>query len=769
MVSAYTAPGVYYERVDASTPAISAIRTDIAGFVGIARRGPLDTPVPIQSWRQFQGYFGDVTGAGFLAYAVRGFFENGGRRCWIVRVASREEAGGAATAGITLYGPSGAPIWRVVANSPGVWGNDLTLLVRESSEAQTAVVRGSSPVASLVASTAGFRRGSLVRLKQENRKAQWKVVSDIDAVASRLIWVHPAIEARLPYDSPLNYDAARGGFDPDAPILIQSVEYTILVRERGRQLAQFDGLSLVPEHPAYGPRILARQLMPTERDAMVPVAPRPLVVEELRDVAAWNANGPVTLEPLQPAARTTLETIIDPRRLRLASLGGLSAGTAIELLNPPPVNETVGPPLTVLVVDAASGNLATLAGDGLTPAQSAAQAVAVPAGLRVTVRALGGAPSELPLEGGADGLARLTANDFIGESISPWDNDDVRAMKRRGIRALDLIDEVAIVAAPDIHVQPARLPEKAPPLLCEPDPCLPPPVLPAVPRPQVEGDLPPMFSEDDIYRVQAMLVQHCEDRRDRIALLDSTAASSLDARTGVSLVRAWRNRFESKYAALYYPWLRVVDPLRLAGAIVRAVPPSGHIAGRFARSDFDIGVHKAPANSPLVWAEDVTLAVDDSLHGVLNPLGINVIKALPSRGLRVMGARTVSSDPDWRFVNVRRLMMMIEKAVDLSTRWVTFESNDHYTRAQLALSLTSFLLALWQRGALSGPTPAAAFFVRCDETNNPPHERENGRFLAEVGVAPSNPFEFIVLRVGRTDNQFEIAEVPGGGGGAWLS
>jgi uncharacterized protein len=136
-----------------------------------------------------------------------------------------------------------------------------------------------------------------------------------------------------------------------------------------------------------------------------------------------------------------------------------------------------------------------------------------------------------------------------------------------------------------------------------------------------------------------------------------------------------------------------------------------------------------------------------------------VIRALPGRGLRILGARTVSSDPDWRFVNVRRLLIMLEKAIDRSVQWAVFEPNDRITRAKLTLSLTSFLLALWQRGALMGDSPDAAFRVRCDEENNPPAARDNGQLLAEVKVAPSQPFEFVVLRVGRVNNEFRTTEV----------
>jgi len=229
---------------------------------------------------------------------------------------------------------------------------------------------------------------------------------------------------------------------------------------------------------------------------------------------------------------------------------------------------------------------------------------------------------------------------------------------------------------------------------------------------------------------------------------------------------AWRSRFDSTYAALLYPWIRVVDPLRSAGSLTRDIPPSGHAAGQYANTDLTTGVHTAPANGVLAWAQDVTVPVGDALQGVLNPLGIDVVRPLRGRGIRLMGARTVSSDPDWRYVNVRRLLMMIEKAIHLSTQWAVFEPNDAMTRAKLRLSLTSFLLSLWQRGALMGDTAQAAFFVTCDETNNPPAQRDNGQLLAEVGVAPSKPFEFIVLRVGRTGNEFEITDAPSVPGGS---
>jgi len=664
--------------VDASPPGIAAIRTDITGFVGIARRGPLNIPVPVQSWRQFEAYFGGFTGAGYLAYAVRAFFENGGRRCWVVRVASDM----AATAAVILQDSANHTIWRIEAFNPGVWGNDLDITFKETHRAQTFTnPKTNAPECSVVASITGFARGTHVRLTQ-GLTTIWKIVSDVDAGQKnpagekRLIWVHDKPELRRHYWVDEKFKARRyyddtplTSFAADLPILVESVEYTLLVRELGRLIRVYEGISLVPDHERYGPRMLATLEIPKEMDTAkyLPIAPEPIVITEKRD-------------PSGPLSNWLVPLAVKPD----------------------------------------------------TP---------------------------MLLEGGADGLVLLGVHDFIGEDISPLDSDEVRYQKQRGLRALEEINEVAIVAVPDIHIQPLATPSKSPLPPCVPDPCLPSdPPLPAAPREPAVGDLPPVFSEQDIFQVQSALVRQCEKRRDRIALLDPPFAMVRDDALGVGAVRAWRSRFDSKYAAFYYPWLRVVDPLRPGAALTRDIPPSGHVAGQYAQSDFQVGVHKAPANAPLVWTQDVTVMVGDAVHGILNPAGINAIRALAGRGIRIFGARTVSSDPDWRFVNVRRLLMMIEKAMYISTQWAVFEPNDTFTRAKLRLSLTSFLLSLWQKGALMGGTANEAFFVRCDEENNPDTERGNGRLLAEVGVAPSQPFEFVILRVGRTNNEFEVAE-----------
>lgn len=690
----YQTPRVYYERLDASAPAISAVRTDVVGFVGIAGRGPLDTPIPIESWRQFEAHFGGFTGAGFLAYTVRAFFENGGRRCWVVRVASRQEAGGARPASVLvrLLDPDpiseGLPAWRIAASSPGIWGNALSATLRETHQAQTlSVPARSTPEAVAVHTTSGFARYTMVRLSQDEAETAFKVVSEVDAGKGLLHWVNPKPGSRLPFDSPLR------GFDLAQPILLESVEYTLLVREVGRLVGRYAGLSLVPEHPRYGPRVLA----PLEQRLRGQT-------DQRTDGAQGQSQAPVnlfsSLEQRGQLPPTPERVVIEEMRKR-------------PVLDFQPLALEAGP---------------------------------------------------VVLKGGTDGLRFLRHNDFMGEEVDPRDSDRVKTRKQRGFRALDLVDEVAVVAVPDLHIQPVSAAPRQPRVVCVPDPCFPEEDVVAPTRQQLprRTEDPPRFGLEEIFEVQQTLVQHCERRRDRIALLDPPVEAALDEQGGVSNLMAWRTRFDSDFAVLFWPWLRLVDPLvrrvRPGGRLTRDVPPSGHVAGQIARSDLEIGVHKAPANTALGWVQDITLAADDALHGLLNTDGINVIRTLPGRGIRIMGARTLSSNVQWRFLNVRRLLLMIAKAIDLSTQWAVFEPNDEFTRAKLRLALFSFLFALWQRGALVGGTADAAFSVKCDEENNPSFERDRGRLFADVSVAPSQPYEFIVLRVGRTDNEFEISE-----------
>ena len=252
------------------------------------------------------------------------------------------------------------------------------------------------------------------------------------------------------------------------------------------------------------------------------------------------------------------------------------------------------------------------------------------------------------------------------------------------------------------------------------------------------------------------MVVHCERRGDRFALLDPPFHVATDAEQGIAAIRAWRSRFDSSYAALYYPWVKVIDPRRPGH--VRAIPPSGHALGQYALLDNEVGVHRAPANRPLQWIQDLSLHTTFGQQELLNPLAVNVLRSEGPRGIRIMGARTLSSDPDWTYVNVRRLLIMIRRALEIISQWVVFEPNHAPTRNKFQVAVGSYLGALWSRGALAGATQQQAFFVKCDEENNPPPQGDNGQLLAEIGVAPSYPFEFVILRVGVQENELKFSE-----------
>jgi phage tail sheath protein FI len=320
-----------------------------------------------------------------------------------------------------------------------------------------------------------------------------------------------------------------------------------------------------------------------------------------------------------------------------------------------------------------------------------------------------------------------------------------------GLATLTSVSEVSIVAIPDIMSRPP-LDTK----YTVPKPRCDQPVDNPSPLP-TEGapDYPPTFSRQDIDVLQRSLVNHCIKCQDRVAVLD---AGRTEVEPEALLAR--RQTFDTSYAALYAPWLRIIDPLNPNGPLLD-LPPSGHVAGVYARGDLREGVHKPPANEPIEGAQDALVAFDDILHGILNDHNVNVIRPYGGRGVRVAGARTLASDPLWRYVNVRRLLIMIERAIDVQMQWAVFEPNNPDLWSAMDRTVRGFLDRLWRQGMLDGATTEEAYSVRCDETTNPPEETELGRMICLIGVQPPWPAEFVVVRVGRTEGGTVILEKGG--------
>jgi phage tail sheath protein FI len=296
------------------------------------------------------------------------------------------------------------------------------------------------------------------------------------------------------------------------------------------------------------------------------------------------------------------------------------------------------------------------------------------------------APSGLwqALSGGDDQLGALSPDDFVGV--------DGGSGNRTGIQALEDIDEISICLAPGIWAS----------------------------------------------IVHSALIQHCELLKDRFAVLDPP--DDLD----IQGIRDFREPLDTKYAALYYPWIEVRDPSLRRNV---DVGPSGHIAGIYARVDVERGVHKAPANEVI---RGITRISDDVTHreqGLLNPRGINALRFFPGRGNRVWGARTLSSDASWKYVNVRRLFLFVEESIDEGTQFVVFEPNSDPTWARVRQTITNFLLTVWRSGALEGTKPDQAFFVKCDRTTMSQDDIDNGRLICVIGIAPVKPAEFVIFRI----------------------
>jgi len=300
------------------------------------------------------------------------------------------------------------------------------------------------------------------------------------------------------------------------------------------------------------------------------------------------------------------------------------------------------------------------------------------------------------LGGGAEATTAITPAEYQGD-----------VSERTGIGGLEAIEEVTMVCVPDL----------------------------------MSALQQGLINDEQLRAVQTAIVGHCESMGDRLAILDAPPGLKPQE------VKDWRvnvARYDSKQAALYYPWIKVMDP---ATNSIIAVPPCGHIAGVWARNDNTRGVHKAPANEVVRGAVDVELQITKGEQDQLNPEGINCIRAFAGRGIRVWGARTISSDPSWRYINVRRFFNFVEKSIENGTHWAVFEPNDMSLWQRINRNISAFLTTQWRIGALFGATPEQSFYVKCDEETNPGDTIDAGQVITEIGMCPVKPAEFVIFRI----------------------
>lgn len=343
---------------------------------------------------------------------------------------------------------------------------------------------------------------------------------------------------------------------------------------------------------------------------------------------------------------------------------------------------------------------------GKVPAQPAAQApaekkddkkdekapaaapAAKAAGVMPPYKAVGGVGESLSLgfSGGSDGnIGGTKASDYMGSDNGPG--------KRTGIQAFLENAQVSIMAVPGV-------------------------------------------TDSD---VQLALVAHCENTKSRFAVLDIP----LDKKK-VGDVLDHRNMFDTSYAALYHPWLEVFDPLARKSSYM---PPSGAMAGIYARTDTERGVQKAPANEVVRGCTGLSCPYNEGEQDILNPQGVNLIRSFTGRGIRVWGARTASSNPLWKYINVRRLFIFVEESLKANTNWVVFEPNSEALWGRVQRTIELFLSSMWRSGALAGTSPGEAFFVNIGRSTMTQDDIDNGRLICNIGIAPVKPAEFVIFRI----------------------
>lgn len=658
-MATYKTPDVYIEEFEPAAP-ITGVGTSTAAFLGACLTGPLNEPTRISSWDQFKRLFGAAPVPGMVMwYAVRGFYENGGKECYVTRVSN------ATYSQRNLLDLNGVATIQISARQAGLLNPGLTiavdsnvhtvdaataLLFRPTGTIAAAVLNSPEVVLGSAADAERFRPGDTIT---------WAGVAAADdrAVIARVRGT------TLEILKPLSQNYAAGA----ALRLASPLANTDVLRVEG-------AAGIAP-----GMVLLISQAAPALVNQTVTV--KSVIVESI--------NGALTTH------RITLRT-------------GLTAGF-----------DFAGGPVTVqshefkLTVTPSIGAAAVYDGLGMdTEHPRYYGRIVNAADPYLTLRAvdppnLSAAPNNRPatlaatamVNGVPDNPATLTSADY-----------------NNAVDALQAIDDVNILAVPDRT-------DKA---------------------------------------VQDKLIGHCSDMMDRFAVLDTAPGLPPFGVTGSAM--AHRNGLASErgYAALYYPWIQVSDD---KGLDLLMVPPSGHVMGIYARTDLSRGVHKAPAGLAAnvrgaFGTERLVSAVD---QGDLNMEGVNVLRVFANGAPpTVWGARTLASgqngNANWQYVNIRRLFLYLEESIQEGLRGAVFEPNNLQLWQKLKRTLTDFLTRSWREGALFGAKAAEAFYVRIDDELNPFSEQQLGRLHIEIGVRPSYPAEFIIVRIGIWDGGSQTTE-----------
>ena len=721
------APGVYIQEITLPGP-IAGASTSIAAFVGPAQMGPLLTPTPLTSVKQFWEIFGtyiETPYRSYAAHAVNGFFAEGGQLCYFVRV------GNGVPAWLNLKDQgnlvSGNPQQKtlvVTAQQEGTAGDSIKVEVDLPSPglASTTVVNPSpltvaaitaqSPVATISSTTAlnagvvvdtnkGFAPGDLVYLSDGTN-------SD-NATIATITPVPSTTKFTFNFASPLANSYSSGN---------------AIKRDRITVSSATAAANFLPGD------VVTLKDATTENATIASISGATIVFQS--PLANNYTAGPGTIALANLAVGATT--------VRVASTIGLEPGSYITITNGTKTDYNV-----VNLVNSVN-NVLTLA-SGLTnpyPMGSGAATVNVTS-MEFTLKVTGIPVAETYPNLAMDSrhsryFGNIVNSGFINIALAnPPSTTPPPLNMPAAIAASPLSggvdDDLAHVTTAHYHAGIDALKKFSDVnLLCVPD------AVTTAPSGNSH------FQIADTHDIQSYMVAHCESMQDRFAILDPSQFNSFDFT--YNAIQSQRQGLNSNngYGALYFPWIAISSPFG-SGQIL--VPPSGHVAGVYSKNDNNFGVFKAPANEPILAALALDANLSDDEQGPLNSAGINVIRSFPGGGITIWGARTITPAAlvPWRFVNVRRLLLFIEKSIQEGTRFAVFEPNNQTLWGQLKRIVDDFLTTQWQEGALFGDTAAKAFRVVVDETNNPPSIRAQGILIVEVTVVPTTPAEFIVFRV----------------------
>jgi len=775
----YLAPGVYIEEIEIGAKPIEGVSTTTTGFIGMAERGPLNKPTLVTSFAEYQRIFGgylsekNYGNKRWLPYAVEGFFVNGGQRLYISRVAT-DEARHSSGFLPDIARDNGAGVGAVSARDTTAMEDvllsrdepqskrmhfvksakaiTLNVPLKEACTTDTEIIKMEKDAASYKIQknvrTGGVRitlddLGNLapedVLFINDETNPETCIIESVDA-DNKIITVRPPLKSGHSEEVELN------GLTPltttKNPILGVKAGYTIIpVADTDTDLGPNDVVRISDAYFI---------IKATDEDHAIYVeetpGPEPREGAEVKqslaikvtaaDKGTWGNKIKIVTSESSISSAVLTSPAHDQDYLDLDTVTGMEKGTVLLLHTSSPTYGTVTEVIKtedttrVKLQNVIAGSfelgleVSTVEFDLMVNFDGTDESFrdlsmdedhsryiekVITEGtsrlIRVEdVRATGrqGLPKiSVPAEGEvwklAGGNDGIPTDDELNTTYEGKDSPE--PADRKGLYTLKNVDDINIVAIPGITTQ----------------------------------------------HLQNKLIIHCETTmKDRFAVLDSEEKADLDR------VQKQRNLYDSKYAALYYPWVRVFDPLSKKRT---NVPPSGYMCGIYARSDIERGVHKAPANEIVRGAlgleefDGVKRVITKGQQDILNPKGVNCIRAFRGRGIRVWGARTISSDSLWKYINVRRLFIFLEESIEEGTQWVVFEPNDEKLWARVRQTITQFLTRVWRDGALMGTTPGEAFFVRCDRTTMTQDDIDNGRLIVLIGVAPVKPAEFVIFRI----------------------